>query len=80
MIITSVTINRFVQAEICCTLKEYSIHYMKKQNSKQNASTTGDFKVVIPQYNFRGPVKKFGANFEIETHVIQYNESKNKKL
>ena len=46
---------------------------MKKQNSKQNVSTTVYFQVVIPRYNFRRPAKNFRTKIENETHVIQSN-------
>ena len=54
---------------------------MKKQNSKQNASTTGDFKVVIPiKYDFRRPAKIVGEKIELETYIIQSNQSESQKI
>ena len=48
---------------------------MKKQNSKQNASTTGDFINVVSKYDLRGP----GGKNDVETYIIQSNRTKNKK-
>ena len=52
---------------------------MKKQNSKQNASATGDFYVVIPKYDFKRPGKIFGEKTEIETYIIQSKQKIKKK-
>ena len=53
---------------------------MKKQNSKQNASTTRDFQVMIPNYDFRRPAESLRKKIEIETDIIQSNQSKNQRI
>ena len=53
---------------------------MKKQNSKQNASTTGEFYVVIPKYDFKRPGKIFGEKIEIETYIIQSKQKIKKNI
>ena len=49
----------------------YSLN--EKENSKQNSSMTGDFKVAIPKYDFKRPGENFGGKIEIETYIIQSN-------
>ena len=35
---------------------------------------------MIPYYNFRRPAKIFRIEIEIETHIIQSNQSKDRKI
>ena len=56
----------------------YSLN--EKHNSKQNASATRDFEVVIPKYDFKSPAKIVGEKIEIETYIIQSNQNKHQKI
>ena len=53
---------------------------MKEQNSKQNASTTESFQVVIPKYDFKRPAKIFGGKVEIKASIIQSDQSKSQNI